>query len=127
MIAFVYIGKSNTLALKKSNLEPQQCLTFLGLNVHTDKRYFSIPDEKLMVFKDLRLQILAQRSVHVKTLQKIMGKCISFSLCIPGAKLHIREMAAAVGRASKSSKPVEISGSLKEELEFWKFLDTHPK
>ena len=72
-----------TLALKKSTLEPTQCLTFLGLNVHTDTRNFSIPDEKRDSFKELRSHILRQRTIHLKLLQKLMGKCISFSLCSP--------------------------------------------
>ena len=58
------------------------------------------------------------------SIQKIIGKCISFSLVVPAAKLFSREMNLAVSRALKSKKFVKITGPLRKELEYWRFLDT---
>ena len=55
-----------------------------------------------------------------------LGKCISFSLAFPGAKFYIREMARAVGRASPKGE-IQLTAGLREELEFWRFLDDWDK
>jgi len=48
-------------------------------------------------FAKLQEAILAcKKVVQVKTLQRFKGKCISFSLAVPGAKLFIRSIAAAI-------------------------------
>lgn len=115
-----------TMALNKSCLEPTQSLTFLGLKIHSDKRQFSIPEEKKLDFKELRQEILSKSTTHIKLLQRLMGKCVSFSLCIAGAKFYIREMAAAVASATKNSKPIAIKGALAEEIRAWQLIDQHP-
>jgi len=55
-----------------------------------------------------------------------MGKCISFSLAFPAAKFYIREMAAAIAAAFKGGE-VNLSPSLREEIVFWRFLDSWDK
>ena len=55
-----------------------------------------------------------------------MEKCISFSLAFPGAKLYIRKMAQAVGRASPKGE-IQLTAGLREELEFWRVLDEWDK
>lgn len=108
---------------EKSVWVPSICIRSLGFDVHSDSRHFSIPQEKIDAFSSLRESILSQEYVHVKVLQKLMGKCVSFSLCIPAAKLYIRCMARAVGKLEKSSQQVKIVGDLKQEIEHWRFLD----
>ena len=46
---------------------------------------------------------------------------------MPAAKLYIREMAAAVSRASKNSRPISIDPPLREEIEQWRFIDSNVK
>ena len=41
---------------------------------------------------------------------------------VPGARLYTNEINMAVSRASKSSRPVLITGPLRQELEHWLFL-----
>jgi hypothetical protein len=43
----------------------------------------------------------------------------SFQIYIPGARLFIREKAAAISSACKSSRPILIEGELREEIEAW--------
>ena len=116
-----------TLALEKSVLSPSNELRFLGFNVHSDSRQFSIPEDKLESFQEFRDSILRRETVHVKTLQKLMGKCISFSNCVPAAKLYSREMAAVMAKAAKHSRPICISVPLREEIEHWRFIDSNPR
>ena len=84
---------------------------------------FSVPKEKRDRFAQLREGILVRKSsVPLKSIQRLMGKCISFSLAFPGAKFYIREMAASLAKASKGAE-VLLSSSLREEILFWRFLD----
>lgn len=49
----------------------------------------------------MRGHILVRQDVDLLTLQKFAGKCISFMLAVPSAKLFIREVNRAIRMASK--------------------------
>ena len=105
-----------TIAMEKSIWLPSNCIRYLGLLVDATVRCFRIPADKKEAFKTLRDSILSQKSVNILTLQKFMGKCMSLSLCVPAAKLYIRVMASAVGKAQNSSRPSHIQGDLKDGI-----------
>ena len=112
-----------TIERHKSILHPSLYIKWLGLNVDTSNRQFSIPQDKKVAFKALREQIMSQDKVHINLLQKFMGKCMSFTLCFPMARLYIREMAIAIGAAQKASRPIRVRGDLADEILFWEFVD----
>jgi len=88
---------------------------------------FLIPEVEKERFASLREGILIRKSsIPWKSLQRLMGKCISFSLAFPGAKFYIREMAQAVEGASPKGE-IQLTAGLREELEFWRFLDEWDK
>ena len=45
-------------------------------------------------------------------------------LAVPGARLYTNEINLALSRAVRSSRPVKLSGPLRQELEHWLFLET---
>ena len=55
-----------------------------------------------------------------------MGKCNSFSLAFPATQFYIREMAASIAQPSRGGE-VKLSPNLREEIVFWRFLDTWDK
>ena len=84
---------------------------------------FLIPEKKKERFTSLREGVLIRKSsIPLKSLQRLMGKCILFSLTFPGAKFYIREMAQAIVRASPKGE-IQSTAGPREELEFWRFLD----
>ena len=84
---------------------------------------FLIPEKKKEKFASPREGILIHKSsIPLKSLQRLMGKCITFSLAFPGAKFYIREMAQAVGRASPKGE-IQLTAKLREEMEFWRLFD----
>lgn len=89
------------VGLKKSSLQPNKSLKFLGLVIDSCKQTFLIPDEKKVTFAEMRGHILVRQDVDLLTLQKFAGKCISFMLAVPSAKLFIREVNRAIRMASK--------------------------
>ena len=61
--------------------------------------------------------------VSVKTLQKLAGKCVSFSLVVPGAILFTRDMNNAIAKGLRSGKQVQIYDALRDEIAHWLFLE----
>ena len=106
------------LGFEKCILAPTQRILYLGMLIDSTLQAFLIPEEKKERFASLREGILIRKSsIPLKSLQRLMGTCISFSLAFPGAKFYIREMAQAVGRASPKGE-IQLTAGLREELEF---------
>lgn len=113
-----------TVGIGKCCLNPVQSLVYLGFIVDSTRQAFVLPKHKIESFASLRESILKfKKVVNIKTLQRLQGKCISFSLVVPGAKLFIRSMSAAIGSASLSGQ-VSLSPTLREEIGYWRFLDS---
>lgn len=111
-----------TIALNKSQLIPVHILRFLGMMIDAVRGAFVIPQDKRQKFHDLLCLVLAARCVDLRTLQRLQGKCVSFLLAVPAAKLYIREMSLAISKTSRNSKRIAIQGDLQSELQHWLFL-----
>lgn len=66
----------------------------------------------------MRGHILVRQDVDLLTLQKFAGKCISFMLAVPSAKLFIRGVNRAIRMASKKSKSIKMSKDLRDEIRY---------
>lgn len=64
----------------------------------------------------MRGHILVRQDIDLFTLQKFAGKCISFMLAVPSAKLFIREVNRAIRMASKKS--IKMSKDLRDEIRY---------
>ena len=121
LVILVQLG--STIGIPKSVLCPTTSLEYLGLEVDSVKQCFHVPKRKISSWASLRESILSGKgSVHVKTLQRFQGKCVSFALAVPAVKLFIREMSRGISRVS-SKGLVQLSPDLRDELEYWRFLD----
>ena len=113
-----------TIGINKSILFPTTLVEYLGLLVDSTRQSFLVPERKIVSWAALREKILAcKKNVDIKTLERFQGKCISFSLAVPAAKLFIRAMSSAIAQASASGQ-IGLSISLREELSYWRFLDS---
>ena len=69
--------------------------------------------------------ILRQSTVSEKTLQWVVGKCVSFSLAVPAARLFMsRNMTCVVSTAARSPRHISVTGPLKDEISHWLFLES---
>ena len=109
--------------LKKSVFIPTQTPTFLGFRVDSVNRCFRLTESKRSKFIELREFCLTRQSVSVSVLQKLAGRCISFMLAVPAAKLYTREINRGISMAIKSGGYIIMSGDLREEIAYWRFLD----
>ena len=124
MVCQVLLRLGYFLSVTKSSLIPQTSLTFLGFIVDTVHECFRLPQEKKIKFATLREDILTKRKVSIKTLQRFVGKCVSFVLVIPGAKFYIRQCNAAISQSIISGTDIFVEGELRDEISYWKFLDS---
>ena len=122
ILCYLLVEASYFVNLSKSQCTPSTFVTFLGFICDLIRQAFLIPEEKKVKFKVLRENILAPKTVTLKTLQRFAGKAISLSLAIAGCKLYLREIFKAVSGLVRNSKPaIKVTGLLQSELEYWRF------
>ena len=108
----------------KSVFVPTKSPVFLGFIVDSVDRCFRITEAKKEKFATLRDLCLNKSRLSVLELQQLAGRCISFMLAVPGAKLYTREMNYAISLGIRSKSKVTMTQELREELQAWNFLDT---
>ena len=59
----------------------------------------------------------------IKTLQRLVGKCVPFSLAVPAARLFTREMSAAISMGMRWLKPIAVQGAQRDEISHLLFLE----
>ena len=115
------------LNLSKSMFEPTQNVVFLGMIIDTVQRSFFITQKRKLKFINLRKTILQSNSVTLTTIQKFTGLCISMVVAIPAAKLYTSVCNRAIANAVHTSNVIKVEGELREEIAYWRFLDTWDK
>ena len=125
LVCFTLIDLGYFLGIKKSILSPRQIVPFLGFLVDSVRQYFLLIEEKKQKFLSLLRLVLDSDATDIKTLF-LSGKCISFSLAIPGTRLFLNEVYNVIGKGRRygSSKLITISGPFREELQQWLFLES---
>ena len=122
VVLSVLVNLGYTIGIKKSVLVPVTSLEYLGLIVDSVRQPFLVPRRKIESWALIREKILAcKKTVWIKTLQRFQGKCISFSLAVPAAKLFIREMSRAIASGLDNGQ-VYMTDALREEISHWRYL-----
>lgn len=122
LVAYFLIKLGYFLGLPKSVLMPCKVVPYLGYLSDSFRKVFSLIPEKKEKFQNLIQQILARSVVSAKSLQRLAGKCVSFSLAVPGVLLFTREMNAAISKALCTSRPVKMDKDLRDEISHWLFF-----
>lgn len=91
LLAYYLIDLGYFLGLSKSILTPQQVVPYLIFLSDSVRMVFHLIAEKEKLL-NLICETLSCQVVSVKTLQRLAGKCISFSLVVPGALLFTQVM-----------------------------------
>lgn len=124
IVCQVFTRLGYTFGLKKCVFQPVQCLKHLGFMVDSIKQAFILPKDKIKRFLELREYLLSCSELEVRSLQRFAGKCISFSLAIPAAKLYTIEVNRSISWCLRNSKTVIMDDFLWCELEHWRFIDS---
>ena len=112
LVAYYLIDLGYFLGLSKSILTPQQVVPYLVFLSDPVRMVFHLIAGKNGKFLNLIRESLSCRVVSVKTLQRLAGKCVSFSLVVPGALLFTREMNCTISKGMLTNKPVHIYKAL---------------
>ena len=83
--AAVLVSLGYFLGLSKSTLIPSRIVKFLGFLVNSELCTFTLPADKKEKFAVLREHVLSNRTVSIKTLQRLAGKISSFCIAVPAA------------------------------------------
>ena len=124
LVVYTLVLLGYFLNLSKSVLVPRLIVPYLGFLVNSADEVFQMIPHKKVKFLSLLDDILKQRTITIKTLQKLVGKCVSFSLANPAAILFTREMNLAISAAQRTGRPIYLRGPLREEISHWSFIRT---
>lgn len=118
VVCYTLVGLGYFIGLKKSHLVPKQVVPYLGFLVDSVHQAFLLIEEKKQKFLSLLRSVLSSHSTDLKTLQRLSGKCISFSLAVPGARLFLNDIYNVIAKSQRhgSCKPILVTGPLKHEL-----------
>ncbi|CAC5415529.1 unnamed protein product [Mytilus coruscus] len=109
------------LNLTKTIFVPTQSPVVLGFKVDSVERCFRLTESKKKKFVGFREACLAKSELSILDLQKLSGRCISFILAVPAAKLYTREMNSAIFFGINSKSGITLNGGLKDEITSWRF------
>ena len=112
-----------TLNLKKSELEPQFRLKFLGVIVDSLEMKFYLPMEKVTKFRSLCQKTLTSPQITLRDLSSLIGTLRSTSPAIFPAPLHLRGLQQVCIQAQNQNRPYDslvlLSNEGLEELDWW--------
>ena len=75
-------------------------------------------------FLSLLRHILSSGSIDVNTLLRLSGNFISFSRAVPVARLYTNEVNIAIGKGIRRSRPIVVSGPLRDKITHCLFLES---
>ena len=84
LVAYHLVRLGYFLGLEKSVLVPSQTVPYLGFLSDSALKLFHLRLEKRQSFIALVKDVLGKPFVTNNTLQRLAGKCVSFSLVVPG-------------------------------------------
>ena len=117
---FFMIRAGYFICLKKSQLVPATIVRFLGFLINSLTQAFIIPLDKREKFLTLLRGVLEKKWVAQKTLERLAGEVISFSLALPMCKLYTREILATISFQSKNNQQaVQLKPRVRLELSYW--------
>ena len=122
LVEFHLVRLGYFLGLSKSILIPQKMVPYLGFLMDSSCEVFRLIPEKKRKFIEVIRETLKSRYVSVKTLQRLVGKCVSFSLAAPAARLFTKEKSGEIFIGMRT-KPIAVLGALRHEIAHSLFLE----
>ncbi len=124
LATFYLVRLGYFLGLKKSILFPRKIVPYLGFLADSERQVFHLLPDKKENFLNLVRDILRMSHIPLKTLQRLVGKCVSFSMVVPAARLYTREMNLAISMSHLGKgKLIAVEGRLRQEITRWLFLE----
>ena len=81
---------------------PRKSVPYLDFLSDSSREVFHLIPEKKEKFLNLVQQTLECSVISLKSLQRLVSKCLSFSLAVPGALPFTSEMSNAISKALRT-------------------------
>ena len=114
-----------TVNLEKSDLQPAQLITFLGIAIKTTDLTLSLPQQKLQAFRRVIHRTIkkAQKRKEVTTwqLQSLLGTLQATSECVLQHRLRMNSLFECLARALKSpAGKMSLTKEAIDDLVWWR-------
>ena len=108
-----------TISVSKSSEIPVQRMKFLGLDHDTLVMKYFVPKDKVDSIKELILEILNLKKVHIKVLAKLLGKVqFCYKACGPSIRLLCRSSYKQISEKTSWNCFINLSERARRELLF---------
>ena len=112
------------IGCKKCVLEPTQLIDFLGFMVDSVRQELRLPAEKIKKIRPEARKLSVSTSTMARKLSQFLGKLNAATRAVPVAPMFYPNLQAALGRALATgaqdySVSVEVTPSMREELQWW--------
>ena len=100
-------------------MAPTKCLTFLGLQLDTDKGEVALPEDKFRDIKHLIYTFLQRERVTKRQLQVLPGKPNFAARVVHGGRTFLRRILDCIASLRQPHHKARIAGALKQDLLWW--------
>ena len=116
------------LGIKKCILNPEQVITYLGIDCDSHRMRFLVPEERREKYIPFLQQLLLKTSASYSEVEKIVGKLVSLECAVPAGMWYTRYQYAAMklsglkpdsSKRIKNSTMIFITPKLREEWYMW--------
>ncbi|XP_062601252.1 uncharacterized protein LOC134262948 [Saccostrea cucullata] len=98
---------------------PKSVLTFLGIEIDTDKMVIRIPEEKIIDLEKLLLDMLQKTKVTLRELQSLVGSLNCCAKAIPSARAFNRKFCDAMCGIKYPSHFIRVTKGMTSDLLVW--------
>ena len=125
MYAAVYIAMrlGYYISPTKSSIQPTQNMIHLGFGIDARNSSFYITDKCRRKVATRRVELLGRGSANLHDIQSWVGKCNHLRLVFPACSLFTFECRQWMSTFDEDK--VAIPEVVRQEIEFWAFVDTH--
>lgn len=107
----------------KSEIEPRQNWTYIGLDWSSATMHVAVPQDKLQQLHEAAQGLLDTHKPTCRKVQRFLGRANFSALGLPRARLHMRALQTCLRRTYKSVrdlfKPCPLSGQARKDLTWW--------
>ena len=117
----IKLVKSLGLVINESKCcGPVEVITFLGVKINCITRKLSLPDTKLLEFRELVDQWSRRKRVTKHELQIFLGKLNWAARVVRGGRSFLRRLIDLLTHAKESHHHIRVSAAAKEDISWWK-------
>lgn len=120
MLCFTETCQELGVPLAENKAEgPVTVMTFLGLEINTEKMLIKIPPKKITELSTLLEQFLVRKKITLKELQSLTGVLMFFCKAIRAGRAFIRRFYDAMCGVKKLHHYIRVNSGMLEDMKMW--------